>query len=140
MYKRQARGEPFYTISGIRLDEGADTGDILVQARFAMRPEFCATTLRAWDEEISFRMLRRLVDAGAVRGRPQVGAGSVYPRRAPEDNEIDPAQPLCELVDHLRACEPAHPAFFVKDGVRYEVHLSPTEEPAFPDDLEITVF
>jgi len=140
IYNTIVSGKSHYTISGIRLDEGADTGDILIQARFAMRPEYCASVLREWDEEICLRMIRRLLECGRVAGRPQEGAGEVYARRTPEDNEIDPTRPLGELLDHLRACESAHPAFFVQDGVRFDVSLSPATPPEFPGDLEITVF
>lgn len=143
IYHAVADARPFYTISGILAAPQVDAGDLLVKARFAMRPEYTADVLRAWDAEISIRLVASLLErlgGSGLHGASQQGEGTYYPRRSPEDNEVTLTTPLGDLVPHLRACEAQHPAFFYSDGVKYVITVRPDHEPQFPDDLVITFF
>jgi methionyl-tRNA formyltransferase len=139
VYNAIARGQERFTITGILPVAEADAGDIVVKASFRLRPEYTAASLRAFDHRLCLLMigglLRRFPD-GRLRGGRQSGPGSWYPKRKPEDNAVDPARPLLELMPHLRACEPRHPAFFEYQGVKYLVQVTPEVPPAFPDDVE----
>lgn len=140
VYHALSQGKAVFTISGIRPAADADTGDIVAQARFTIRPEFTAVHLRKWDRRISIMMAARILErypVGGLVGRRQTGEGSKYPRRKPEQNQVDLSRPLGDLVNHLRACEAAHPAFFLFQGVRYDISITPHAEPVFPADLEI---
>jgi methionyl-tRNA formyltransferase len=143
LYHAVADEHAFYTISGILAGPRVDAGDLLVKARFAMRPDYTAEVLRGWDTEISIRLIGLLLDrleSGPMRGEKQRPEGSYNPRRSPEDNEVALATPLENLVPHLRACEPQHPAFFNWHGVKYVISVRPESDPQFPADLEITFF
>ena len=93
--------------------------------------------------EISIRLVGKLLDRlggeRSLRGAKQQGEGNYDPHRSPEDNGV-PGDPLADIVPHLRACEPQHPAFFNWRGVKYVISLRPEPYAGFPDDLEITFF
>ncbi len=140
IYNTIINHEEFFTVTGIIPQKGADTGDIVIRARFAMRPEYTADFLRRTDDRISLILVAKLLkkfSGGPLRGVPQQGVGTYYPRRSPDENEIPLEKPLGEIVDHVRACEPAHPAFFRYKGVKYTISIVPERTPDFPDDLTI---
>lgn len=139
VYNAIARGHERFTISGILPVDEADAGDIVVKASFKLHPAHTAESVRAVDHRLCIMMvgelLRRFPD-GRLRGRKQSGPDSWYPRRKPADGALDPSRPLLELMPHLRACEPRHPAFFEYQGVKYLVQVTPENPPPFPDDVE----
>jgi len=143
IYHAVRENAPFYVVSGIRAVEPVDSGEIIVRARFKMRPDYTAEILRRWDEEICIllisMLLERLGEEG-LKGRPQVGESSFRPRRRPEENEILLSQRLEDLIPHLRACEPGHPAFFHYHGVKYVLSIEPVPCPPFPADLEVVFY
>lgn len=143
IYNSIAKGLEKYTLSGIFAADEVDQGDIIVQASFTIDDHYVAADLRRWDTEISLMLTRLMLerlDAGPLRGKPQEGIASWWPRRRPEDNEIDIRQPFSQLIPHLRACEEGHPAFFMLNGVKYLVQVKPEAYPDFPSDLEIVFF
>ena len=140
IYNTIARGLDRYVVSGILVAPGIDEGDILVQASFAMRPEYIASDLRRWDAEISLILTRTLLERSVhtgLNGRKQTGVASWWPRRKPEDSEVDIKLPFERIISHLRACEERHPAFFMYDGVRYIVSVRPEISANFPADVQI---
>lgn len=140
IYNTIARGLNRYVVSGILVAPEIDEGDILVQASFAMRPEYIASDLRQWDAEISLLLTRMLLERSVpagLNGRKQTGLASWWPRRNPQENEIDIKLPFESIISHLRACEEGHPAFFMYDGVRYLVSVRPEIPSTFPADVEI---
>ena len=135
IYHTIACERPFVTTSVLRVASALDAGPILAQAAFPNRPEYTAPVLRRWLEALDTDLLDALSLDGRVRrmrGRPQVGEGNINPRRRPADNQVAPEVPLQELMPHLRACEPAHPAFIEYEGVRYLITVAPEREPEFP--------
>lgn len=47
-----------------------------------------------------------------------------FPRRSPEDSQIDPDQSIASQFDKIRVCDPSrYPAFFDLRGYRYKVTL-----------------
>lgn len=140
IYNAIARDQERFTISGLLPVEEADAGDVVVKARFRIRPEHTAEHLRAWDHRICILLIGKLLERfpdGHLRGARQSGEESWYPRRKPHENAVDPSRTLESMMNHLRACEPGHPAYLDFRGVRYRIQVSPMEAPAFPDDLEI---
>ena len=140
IYNTIVNREEFFTVTGIIPQKDADTGDIVIRARFAMRPEYTADFLRRTDDRISLMLVAKLLkkfSGGPLRGIPQQGTGTYYPRRNPGGNEVPLEKPLGEVVDHVRACESAHPAFFRYKGVKYTISIVPERAPDFPGDLTI---
>lgn len=56
--------------------------------------------------------------------QPVSGGASYYPRRTPDDSEIDPSKPLSEQFDLIRMCDPErYPATFTLRGQKYRIKL-----------------
>ena len=66
--------------------------------------------------------------------------GQEYYSLGQGDNQIRIEDKFLDIVDHLRACEPQHPAFFIFNNEKYIIEIHPEDEPEFPDDLEITFY
>ncbi len=140
IYHTLADGAPYYTVSGIKMGAKVDEGDIVVKARLPVLPHYVAADLRRFDDEISVLLSARILDrfgGGALKGRKQAAEGSYNPRRRPQDNEIDLNAAFVDVIPHLRACEPQHPAFFVYQGQRYTVQVTPDIPAVLPSQLEI---
>ena len=75
-----------------------------------------------------------------IIGKKQSDRGTFYPRRKPEDNEIDLQSRFIEKINHLRACENTHPAFFYYKDMKYNIMIEPELKPKFPSDLKITFY
>jgi len=141
IYNTIAHGLQYYVITCLFCHENVDAGDIILRCRFALKDCYTAELVRRWDSEISMRLIPELLmrmDSGNFTGIQQEGHGTFYPRRKPSDNEISPESKIFEVVNHLRACESGHPAFFFFNGVKYNINIYPDREPSFPEDLEIT--
>lgn len=105
-----ANNEPTTGVSTMQLDEGMDTGDVLMQRRIEIR-----------DGEHAPGLFERLADAGrgllvetldglgrgTLRAVPQDHAAAT---RAPlltrEDGHVDPARPAEELAGRIRGFDP----------------------------------
>ena len=47
-----------------------------------------------------------------------------YPKRTPDDSEVDPDKSLRDLFNQIRVCDPnRYPAFFELHGIRYTIEL-----------------
>lgn len=141
-YSISSRQE-YYTISGIIADEQVDSGDVIVKARFKIKDNHTAQYIRKWDYEICISLIKRILekfDNREIKGKKQEGIGSTNPRRKPTENEINLNAKFGETVNHLRACEKNHPAFFYYNQTKYLVNIEPESTPDFPNDLEITFY
>lgn len=143
IYYTLSKMREYFVISGVLPGKKADTGDVVVKARFKIKDNYNAKILRQWDHEISFMLVRNILKrfrGGDLRGMKQEGAGSYYQRRNPKDNEIPVGARFRDIIGHLRACEKRHPAFFYYNQSKYFIYIEPVEKPKFPADLEITFF
>lgn len=143
IYNTLARNMPTYIVTGIKLAEPVDSGDVVVRARFPMLPAYTASALRRFDHELSILLAARVLDrfeGRPLHGRPQSGEGSYYPRRRPEENEIDVRRTFVDLIPHLRACESDHPAYFFHEGEKYLIDIRPARPAEFPEAVEIVFF
>jgi methionyl-tRNA formyltransferase len=143
IYYTLANDLPYYVISGILAGEGADTGDVIVKAKFKIKDDYTAEIIRKWDDEISILLVKKILTrfvGRPIRGVKQVGEPTYYPRRKPEDNEVALEAPLGKILTHLRACEKRHPAFFYYNQTKYRIHIEPVIKPEFPSDLKVTFF
>jgi methionyl-tRNA formyltransferase len=94
----------------IRMDEGMDTGPILLQAQEAISPEDDAGSLGARLAEVGGRLLVDTLDrldAGSLMERPQDESQATYaPKLKPEDRFIDWSQPAESIARRVRALAP----------------------------------
>jgi len=140
LYHALANSQSKHVITAILADTEVDAGEIIAKARFEMQPFFVSDTLREIDEEICILMAAAIVKRYGdqeIKGIQQNGETSCYPRRRPEDNEVDIHRPFVELIPHMRGCGSAHPAFFYWQGCKYLIELKPEDTPNSPPDLKI---
>jgi methionyl-tRNA formyltransferase len=97
-------------VTTIRMDEGMDTGPILLQAEAAIDPADDAGSLGARLAELGGRLLVETLDrleAGSIEERPQDHERATYaPKLIPEDRIIDWSQPAEAILRRVRALAP----------------------------------
>ena len=111
-------------VTTIRMDEGMDTGPILLQAEESILPEDDAGSLGDRLAQLGGRLLVETLDglaAGTIEERPQDDAAATYaPKLKPGDRVIDWAKPADEIIRLVRATapEPAAVTTFRGNGLR----------------------
>lgn len=143
IYYSISSGQKYFTISGILADEKVDSGDIVVKAKFKIKDNYTAEYIRKWDDEISIILVKKILEKFAskeIKGKKQIGVGTTNQRRTPEDNKIELKARFSEKINHLRACEKNHPAFFYYNKIKYNIIVEPEPKPEFPSDLKITFY
>lgn len=132
-----------YVISCIFAENKVDSGNIIVQAKFQIKDNHTAEFIRKLDSEISIILIKKILirfNKKQILGKKQIGKISYNSRRNLEDNKIDVNTKFSSNIDHLRACEKKHPAFFYKNKTKYLVFVEPEKKPNFPKDLKINFF
>ncbi|WP_109019380.1 hypothetical protein [Leptospira kobayashii] len=143
IYNTIIREEKEYCITGILVNDEIDAGEYIVKAKFSMKPNYLAKHLRVWDEELCFLLIGKILNrfpSGGLKGIPETGEGDFYPKRKAEDNRMDVNTSLLQNINHLRACEDGHPAYFIQNGIKYTLKLDVAEEPEFPTDITIQFY
>lgn len=127
-----ANGEGSTGATTMRLDEGLDTGDILLQREMALAPSMTAVDvfplLAEMGADLMMDTLRGL-DAGTVTARKQEEAkATLAPILTREDGRMDFARPAMTLYNRWRGFQPWPGAWTMLAGKKLAVHrLLPTE-------------
>jgi methionyl-tRNA formyltransferase len=105
-----ANGETVTGVTTMRIDEGLDTGDILLQHELAIEPEETAETLAprlaVVGADLAIGTLRRL-QTGSVRPRPQDNAqASLAPILTKEDGLVDFSRSATDIFNRIRGFQP----------------------------------
>lgn len=146
-------GETETGITTMVMDEGMDTGDILLTATEPIVPEDTAATLHDRLAVLGARVLddtlERLAD-GRLTPQPQPHArASLAPILKKEDGLIDWHQPADRIYDRIRGLTPWPGAFTFYDHKRlklFKAAVQPSHGPAaapgtilpgFPDELRV---
>lgn len=111
------RGENSLTLSIIRVDAGIDTGDLLAERTFAIRPDDTIVDLHRRAEQHFPQMLLETltaIESGTLAPRPQNEALARYfPRRFPDDGLVLWDQLTARQVhNRVRALRPPYPGAF----------------------------
>ncbi len=105
-----ANGETRTGVTTIRIDEGLDTGDILLQRETEIGPEETAIELRSRLAEMGAELLLETLaglEAGAIQPRPQDHAqATLAPMLRKEDGRIDWNRTAAEIARRVRAFVP----------------------------------
>jgi methionyl-tRNA formyltransferase len=103
-------GKPETGVTIMRMDEGLDTGPILLQARTPILPDDTAETLTARIAEVGAGLLVAALDrlaAGTIEERPQDPSAATYAEKVdPQDARFDWTRPADELERAARAYDP----------------------------------
>lgn len=109
------------------VDDGVDTGPILLQKAFALSPFDTGASLfrktLEFEPEVVVEALAEL-ESGSFRLVAQTPDHSSLPNRVPSDSELDVSLPLNELINKIRASDPdRYPAYFIYAGEKVCVRL-----------------
>ena len=127
-----ANGEGSTGTTTMRLDEGLDTGDILLQRELAIAPDMLATDLfprlAEMGADLMMETLRGL-EAGTLVPRKQDEAKATLARLLTrDDGRMDFAQPAMTLYNRWRGFQPWPGAWTMLGGKKLVVHrMLPTE-------------
>jgi methionyl-tRNA formyltransferase len=117
-------------VTTIRMDEGMDTGPILLQAEEAIASEDDAGSLGDRLASIGGRLLVDTVDrleAGSLVERPQDEAKATYaPKLKGEDRVVDWFQPAEDIVRRVRALAPDPAATTTFRGKTLKIYRAST--------------
>ncbi len=127
-----ANGEAATGATIMRLDEGLDTGDILLQREMALAPSMTATDvfplLAEMGADLMMETLREL-DAGRITPRKQDEAkATLAPILTREDGRMDFSRSAMTLYNRWRGFQPWPGAWTLLGGKKLSVHrMLPTE-------------
>jgi len=127
-----ANGEHSTGVTTMRLDEGLDTGDILLQRQMAIAPSMTATDIFPLLAETGADlMMQTLVEleAGGITPRKQdESQASLAPLLTRDDGRIDFSRPAMTIYNRWRGFQPWPGAWTTLQGKKLTVHrLLPTE-------------
>ena len=105
--------------------ERADAGDVWLEDIIELDGyELCAQWRQKQAEKTIQLCIKFIENYDKLEARPQSGDESFYPRRSPEDSELDPDRSLREQFNLLRVVDnERYPAFFTIDGHRYRLRI-----------------
>ena len=105
-----AQGETVTGVTTMRIDEGLDTGDILLQQEIAIAPDDTALTLAPRLAEVGAGLMvetLRQLEAATLAARPQDHAQSTLaPLLKKDDGRIDFSWTAAEIHNRLRGFQP----------------------------------
>jgi methionyl-tRNA formyltransferase len=127
-----ANGEGATGATTMRLDEGLDTGDILLQRELAIAPSMTATDLFPLLAEMGADLMMetlRGLDAGRIAPRKQDEAkATLAPILTREDGRMDFSRPAMTIYNRWRGFQPWPGAWTLLGGRKLAVHrMLPTE-------------
>ncbi|HEV2547561.1 MAG TPA: formyltransferase family protein [Stellaceae bacterium] len=111
------------------VDEGVDTGPVLLQRMFPLSPYETGRSLARktleFEPPVVVEALSLFARNGVVVARAQdTTEVTRFPDRRPEHSELDPRQPLAMLYDQIRAADAErYPAYFYVNGEKVCVRL-----------------
>lgn len=117
-------GETKTGITTMLMDEGLDTGDVLLQEETLIRDEDDSVTLGNRLSELGAHLLAKTLDGlkkGLLKPRPQTGNASFAPPLKKDDGRIDWALPVKRIFDLIRGTYPWPGAFCYLKGDRIAV-------------------
>ena len=124
-------------ITIMQMEEGLETGPMLLQERMPIGPEDDAGVLHDKLASLGAALIVRALDGvavGALTAQPQPAAGITYAAKVTrEDERLDWRRPAAELACLVRALSPRPGAWFAIDGDRLKVLA--TE--AIPERFEV---
>lgn len=110
------------------IDEGVDTGDIVLQNQLQVGvcenvAELQQRVYRAEPQLVEDALIH--LESGKPLRKQDASQASFYPdKRKPEDSQIDPNLPLSGLINHIRGADPDnYPAFFYHKGKKVGVKI-----------------
>jgi methionyl-tRNA formyltransferase len=129
-----ARGETRTGVTTMRINEGLDTGDMLLKWETEIGPEENAVELGARLSDAGADLLvRTLAELVTIRPQPQDDAQATYaPILKKEDGKIDWHLPAREILNRIRGFEPWPGGYGFLRGQRLQISKAAAGEPKLP--------
>ncbi|MFA6405690.1 MAG: formyltransferase family protein [Candidatus Paceibacterota bacterium] len=111
-------------------EDAVDSGDIYFQDMTHFGGSELVDELRRVQGEITIELALKFIEQYPnIRGKKQDGKETFYPRRRPEDSELNPNLSLVKLFNQLRVADnERYPAFFKHRGKKYFLRIWKAEE------------
>jgi methionyl-tRNA formyltransferase len=139
-----AHGETVTGVTTMRIDEGLDTGDILLQREMEIDPEDTALTLAPRLAEMGADLMLetlRGLEAGTIQPRKQDHTlATLAPILEKEEGRIDFNRPATEILNRLRGFQPWPGAFTSFRGKNLTLHrarLAAYIGPLVPGEMKV---
>lgn len=121
------------------IDEGCDTGDIIIQKRFAVSKFDTGKSLYRKTLEFEPSVIieaLNLIMTGKYELQAQADRNiKQYPNRQPDHSEVNPEKTLLQLYNQIRASDPKdYPAYFLVDGEKVCITLWRANKPSNEED------
>lgn len=120
-------GHQSVTLSLLNASDLVDTGDIWAKRSIEIPRHFLFDEINAALFEAEFSLMNeglRMIESGEAPVPQADIEATYYPRRTPDDSEVDPDKSLRDLFNQIRVCDPnRYPAFFELHGIRYTIEL-----------------
>lgn len=116
-------GRNAFTVSLIDCGDPVDSGAILTQRQFSLEGHELSDEINRARDKVRLELMDFARDNPSFPARPQEGEVTRYPRRCPQDSQLDPDSSIAAQFELLRICDQRFPAFFELRGHRYEVTL-----------------
>jgi len=115
-------------ISIMQMDEGLDTGDVVLMRALPIGPDMTAGELHDALAPLGAAAMAEALDTlarGALGAAPQPAEGVTYAQKISKaETRIDWSKPWRAVHDHIRGLSPFPGAWFELDGVRVKVRHS----------------
>ena len=119
------------TLSLLEAENKVDTGDIWkkISVSIPKTALFDEINELIFDSELAL-MDFAIENYNTIEPRKQPDIDSVcWPKRSPKDSVININKPIVEQFDLIRVCDPKRfPAYFYKDGVRFNIIIEKNNE------------
>jgi methionyl-tRNA formyltransferase len=119
-------GERETGVSIMQLDEGMDTGPVLLERRLPIAPDDTAGTLHEKLAPLGAEALLEALDGlerGTLAARPQDHAAATHARMlTKEDGEVDWTESARRVADRIRGVDPWPGAYTSLEGERLKLH------------------
>lgn len=127
------QGDTTTGVSIMQMDEGLDTGPVLLRQPEQVHPDDTAGTLAARLSALGARLLLEVLeDLESIEPRPQTGTGATYAAKlTSQDARIDWTLPAGDIKNRIRALNPRPGAWGVLGGKRLKLlKAQVTERPS----------
>lgn len=114
----------------IEAHNSVDSGDIWLQSALELKgTELCDEWRDLQGKKTIDLCLSFIEQFDSLNPVKQIGDESFFQRRTPKDSELDTSKSIDELFPLLRVVDNfRYPAFFYKNGVRYEIKIEKCNE------------
>jgi methionyl-tRNA formyltransferase len=105
--------------------EKVDAGQIYLKDYLSFEGHELIDEIRQKQGNKTVELILKFIDQYPnIKGSEQKGNSTYYPRRKPQDSELQIDKTIFEQFNLLRVCDnDRYPAYFIKDGVKYKIKI-----------------